>query len=644
MKHYNLLIVAVLAGLSLSSCAQKETIGTPSVQRVVRFTSNLRAYATRATDTNFEAGDEISLFTYSNDAVVDDNVKMSFAKGELLPEHDVYWDENQADSVYMGFFAVYPYRSDWELWSDLAVSSVNADQSTRELYAASDLLAASYMAYPDCEMVPLNFTHRLSKFSVHVHAADSVSRVYLSGVYGKFRLMVNNAMDVWTVGEKGDVSMYADGNEGGSLTHWSAIIPPQSMDFKIVVEKMDGRQYAFAPSSGNDVTVLQSAYEYNALVSLDDASEADYYVQVREWTADNDSQFGEYVSDRYHTEGNWYLRADGEYISLFSSNILTNWFGSALLTPDPSVAYDLVYKIASHEYVYGLPEDGVDVTPCDTLSLVQGGKPFGINETSECMLSVDPYSNSLCVTTYDEKVYLTTSTGQKYEMTRIGTLRYTVDFDYWGEEFYFTGSSGWILASAGGVFYQGVWQLNRNNPYFIALTGSGKYRMAIALDSLKLKIERLGDYSPAVYSALLGDWSYTKGDGTVFDISVKSSGYNFAVTIGGMELYASYDNALSRMVIPFQKVRDWYWSDYSANVQDWLCAGVGEGQPSMGYEGEDLMYCTVSENGSSIEVTPAPKDNPTNSYYMIALLTDGPYAGNYAVYWEKMPLPQVWSK
>lgn len=644
MKHYNLLIVAVLAGLSLSSCAQKETIGTPSVQRVVRFTSNLRAYATRATDTNFEAGDEISLFTYSNDAVVDDNVKMSFAKGELLPEHDIYWDENQADSVYMGFFAVYPYRSDWELWSDLAVSSVNADQSTRELYAASDLLAASYMAYPDCEMVPLNFTHRLSKFSVHVHAADSVSRVYLSGVYGKFRLMVNNAMDVWTVGEKGDVSMYADGNEGGSLTHWSAIIPPQSMDFKIVVEKMDGRQYAFAPSSGNDVSNLQPSYWYNTDISFRNASTADYYVQVRDWTADNEVQFGEYVSDRYHTEGAWYLRTNGSDMSYMNGNGLTDWFANLVFAPEPSATYELVYRIASHEYVYGLPEDGAAVTPCDTLSLVEGGKPFRINASADCIVSINPYDNALRLAVYDEKVYLATSDAVRYEMDRTQVGIYTFDFDYWGENFYFTGSSGWILASTGIRYYPALWQLYTSGRYYCSIESSGKYRISLNVNNLHLKIESLGEYVPTAYAALLGDWTYTKDDGTVFDISIKSSGYGFDMTMGDRNFYAKYDNALSRMVIPFQKVRDWYWSDYSANVQDWLCAGVGEGQPSMGYEGEDLMYCTVSENGSSIEVTPAPKDNPTNSYYMIALLTDGPYAGNYTVYWEKMPLPQVWSK
>lgn len=642
MKHYNLLIVAALVGLSLSSCAQKESVDTTPVQRSIRFTSNLSAYATRATDTDFEAGDEVSLFTYSDDTVVEDNVKMTFSDGELVPEHDIYWDEKQADSVCTNFYAIYPYREDWELWADLAVSSVNADQSTRELYAASDLLAASYMTYPDCETVPLNFTHRLSKFSVNVHVADSISRVYLSGVYGKFRLRVNNAMEVWTVGEKGDVSMYADGEGDDMWTRWSAIIPPQSMDFKVVVEKMDGRQYAFAPSSKNDVANLQPAYWYSADVYCNHASEADYYVQVRDWTADNDAQFGEYVSDRYHTEGNWYLRTGGEDIGLFGGNILTNWFGSTLITPDPSATYDLVYRIASHEYVYGLPEEGAVVTPCDTLSLVEGGKPFRINETSECMLSVDPYSNSLRVATYDENVYLAIRGGERHEMTRIGTLRYTVDFDYWGEEFCFTGSSGWVLASSGGILYHGVWQLYRNNAVFFTLTVPGKYRMTVDLGSLRLKIEYMGTYTPEAYNAMLGDWSYTKDDGSAYDISIKSSAYDFIVSIAGHEFHASYDNARSRMVIPFQKVGDWYWETYSGNAENWLCAGLSDGQLTLGGDGEDLMYCTVSEDGSSINVAPAFSN--IVSYYMLALLVDGPYAGRYGYYFDDMTLPQVWSK
>lgn len=644
MKHYNLLIVAALAGLSLSSCAQKEAIGTDPVRRAIRFTSNLSAYATKATDTNFEAGDEVSLFAHTNGYLFSDNVKMTFVGNELVPEHDVCWSENQPDSVCTAFFAVYPYREDWELMADLAVFSVNADQSTRERYAASDLLAASYIAYPDCETVPLNFTHRLCKFSVYISDADSVSRVYLSDVYGKSRLVVNHAMPVRAVGEKGDISMYAV--EGGaSETPWSAIIPPQEMDFKVVVELKDGKQYAFAPSSWNDVTVLQSAYEYNTWVSLDDASEADYYVQVRDWTADNDSQFGEYVSDRYHTEGLWYLRTNGSDMSYMEKdNGLTDWFTNYVFTPDPSATYDLVYRIASHEYVYGLPEEGAVVIPCDTLSLVEGGKPFRINANADCIVSFNPYDNTLRTAVYDEKIYLVSfSDAVRYEMSRTEAGIYTVDFDYWGENFYFTGSSGWTLGSVGYMYYPGVWQLYTSGRYFCRIESSGKYRISLNVNNLRLKIESLGEYVPAAYTALLGDWTYAKDDGTVFDISIKSSGYGFGVTMDGRDFYANYDNARSRMVIPFQKVREWYWSDYSANVQDWLCAGVGEGNASLGYEGEDLMYCTVSEDGSSIEVTPAPKDNPTNFYCLVASLRDGPYAGYYAEYW-KMPLPQVWSK
>lgn len=643
MKHYNLLIVAALVGLSLSSCAWKESIDTASMRRFIRFTSNLNAYATRATDTDFEAGDEVSLFARTDGDLVSDNVKMTFVGNELVPEHDVCWGENQPDSVCAEFFAVYPYREDWEMAADLAVFSVNADQSTRELYAASDLLAASYLAYPDCETVPLNFTHRLCKFSVYVHDADSVSRVYLSGVYGKSRLMVSHAMPVRAVGEKGDINMYAAGG-GDSKTPWSAIIPPQEMDFKVVVELKNGKQYAFAPSSGNDVTVLQSAYEYNTSVSLDYASEADYYVQVRDWTADNDSQFGEYVSDRYHTEGAWYLRTNGSDMSYMNDNGLTNWFANLVFAPDPSAMYELVYRIASHEYVYGLPEEGAAVTPCDTLSLVEGGKPFRINANADCIVSIDPYSNALRLAVYDEKVYLATSGAVGYEMCRTGTGLYTIDFGYWGEDFYFTGSSGWTLASIGIGFYPAVWQLYTSGRYYCSIESSGKYRISLNVNNLRLKIESLAEYVPAAYAALLGDWTYTKDDGTVFDISIKSSGYGFDMTMGNRDFYAKYDNARSRMVIPFQKVREWYWSDYSANVQDWLCAGVGEGQASLGYEGEDLMYCTVSEDGSSIEVTPVPKDNPTNSYYLIALFMDGTYAGYCSTYWDKMPLPQVWSK
>ena len=102
MKQYKKLFIAALAVMALGSCSVKED-ASPETGRIIRFTTNLGGYVVKATDTEFETGDEVSLFV--GDPIAAYNVKMTCRGGELVPEQTIAWPEGTESGVMTAFVA-----------------------------------------------------------------------------------------------------------------------------------------------------------------------------------------------------------------------------------------------------------------------------------------------------------------------------------------------------------------------------------------------------------------------------------------------------------------------------------------------------------------------------------------------------------
>lgn len=82
MKKLSTLSSGILASLVLlASCEQNNTGVTPAADGSISFYSSINAAASRATDTDFEDGDEISVSAYSGESLYGSNVKYSYASG-----------------------------------------------------------------------------------------------------------------------------------------------------------------------------------------------------------------------------------------------------------------------------------------------------------------------------------------------------------------------------------------------------------------------------------------------------------------------------------------------------------------------------------------------------------------------------------
>jgi hypothetical protein len=139
--------------------------------------------STRATLTEFEAGDVMSLYAveYSGDEVADiqsagnylNNEALTFNGSEWLSERTLYWSENPCD-----FYAFYPYRANGPMSNVLfeVATNQNSAESEEALsgYEASDLMwaKAERVARED-GAVQLSFKHMMSRLVVNIERGPS---------------------------------------------------------------------------------------------------------------------------------------------------------------------------------------------------------------------------------------------------------------------------------------------------------------------------------------------------------------------------------------------------------------------------------------------------------------------------------------
>ena len=657
MKHYRIFVLAALAAAA-ASCSVKED--SLSSSKAIRFTTNLGAYATKATDTNFEQGDAVSLFA---EAPINElNVKMTFNGDNLVPEKAIFWPESLNADQHVSFLAVYPYMADWEDRSDLNVFSVNADQRTHELYTASDLLGASYMAYPDCETVPLNFTHRLSRIQCTVYDSkdDNVADIYLAGVFGKVRLNLWSDMGVYAVGEKGTVRMgkVAPRWEGEVL--YTAIVPPQEMDFKVHVITESGKQYTFSRGRYSDVVYMQSGNSYQLSLNLNEAQPvSEFSVSVSEWTADNDVQFGVVIPDEYQNEGGWYFASTSA-----DEDVLTyipyveygrNYFEGGIEAGD-NTPYRIRYQNARRVKYYGIGRS--EIVP-GTYALVEDGEPFVYNGNVPLTLRYDLYNKVLTVTE-DSDVWSVIGSFDDWagdqDMTRVSHGVYTIDLDYWNEEFKFRCNHSWEVNIGNYDDEVLAHQENEDLRYLTAPDGQnfrisapGIYRLTLDVVRQRLHVSYVGEANSGGIEEFVGNWSYALSDTENIPISIVQQETNLAIYFDGSEYFvAEYNRSDKSFNVMFQLLRSWTYGTYGL-ISDYFWGLVKDAEgntiDSMYGEGDTVLFYGSLSDGN-LNISPGLYNgNYFSTFRIIGLLTEGDFAGNYVnYYYGDMPLPQVWTR
>lgn len=230
---------------------------------IVAFLPSLSAM-TRASDTQFDAGDQIGVFAMrasegdqktviankgSNYA---DNVVYTYNAGKFTNEKGI---EIPGDAK-LFYTAVYPYTADA---ANSFSFEVKKDQAPSGAYTASDLCSAS-TGPTDAKEVNLKFDHRLSKVVINLTGdgwTSSNVSVIVKNVMTKANVNLND-MTFVGIGEKADIACASNGT-----LSYKFILPPQIIEQgeKFITVTMNGVDYSYGAESKLEFTSGKS-YEY----------------------------------------------------------------------------------------------------------------------------------------------------------------------------------------------------------------------------------------------------------------------------------------------------------------------------------------------------------------------------------------------
>lgn len=244
MKRYiKFLTIALAAGALISSCDLSEKASDVAGGKAIRFTATIGQYQVKATDTSFEEGDAIGLF--STQPVEADNARLTIVGGELNPDTPILWGEYQQTDKAVNFYAYYPYQ---EQATPRFTFTVAEDQSVEANYKAADLMLASTTAAPIDDAVVLNFAHHMSRviFVVDNRTDAKVVEVSVDGVAlaADVNIEVPEAM---VVKDGEPASVKAAPVVRGETEGWAVILPAQACAPVVTVKMDDGKEYQVAP-------------------------------------------------------------------------------------------------------------------------------------------------------------------------------------------------------------------------------------------------------------------------------------------------------------------------------------------------------------------------------------------------------------
>ena len=174
-------VISAIAALLCVSCSRTEQPKTPAGANTVKIAPTMSDFS-KATDTDFEVGDEISISAYRGEIEWFSNAKYTLTETGWQPETPIQWYEGADDATFVG---IYPYSA-VDFIDEKGIVTVNSDQSTHELLTKSDLMRGSAVTGIGKE-VKIAFTHALSKIRINIYnqSTSDIQEVVVGNVFGQ---------------------------------------------------------------------------------------------------------------------------------------------------------------------------------------------------------------------------------------------------------------------------------------------------------------------------------------------------------------------------------------------------------------------------------------------------------------------------
>ncbi len=285
MKIKSLLSLAA-AGLFMAAACEKAPAEqpVPSDKLAIKLNASLYQF-TKATDTAFEEGDEISVNIFNPECYLY-NAHFTYTGGQLTSAVPYEWYEDT--DIEATVTAMYPASKTMEGFTATQSFMVNADQSAKTGYAASDLLLATAKAYPSEEAVNLPFKHALSKIVVNVdnQLKEEIADVWFTDVLGEVTFSTADHSDLAAIGSTGTIKAYKSGENT-----WQLIVAPQTASPKLALTTASGKQYTFVLSE--EVTFTSGKVSTATVTVSPESIYTSFTPEISDWVADNDLNFSQ---------------------------------------------------------------------------------------------------------------------------------------------------------------------------------------------------------------------------------------------------------------------------------------------------------------------------------------------------------------
>ena len=280
------LLYAAAAGLFMTVACQDGPVDKPVPAEKLPIKLNASLYQfTKATDTAFEEGDQISVNIFNPECYLY-NAHFTYTGGQLTSATPYEWyDDTDVEATVT---AMSPASETLEGFAATQSFMVNADQSTKAGYAASDLLLASTKAYPSEEAVNLPFKHALSKIVVNVdnQLKESIADVWFTDVLGGVTFSTADHSDLTATGTAGTIKAYKSGENT-----WQLIVAPQTASPKLALTTVSGKQYTFVLSE--EVTFTTGKVSTATVSVSPESIYTAFTPEISDWVADNDLNFSQ---------------------------------------------------------------------------------------------------------------------------------------------------------------------------------------------------------------------------------------------------------------------------------------------------------------------------------------------------------------
>lgn len=282
-----LIISSLLAVFLLSACTQQEeTPPNSDWEGTVCFTSHIGAAASRATASQFEEEDSVSIFAFTDDSgfasqSYDANKKYIYRTDRFMPSNKSHAISYPESASSLAFHAIYPYCA------TAAASftfNVKEDQQAERNYTLSDLMTASTVSTTE-ETPSLQFAHRLANIEINLSFAEVPA--------GAINVSIQNVtttasvdMIIGSFKGTGEQTKQVKAATNGTNSY-KAILPPQAIQAgtALVVISAEGRDpYIWKTPK---TTEWKSGIRYAYTLTIDKEGEVTFTSTINPWEEDS---------------------------------------------------------------------------------------------------------------------------------------------------------------------------------------------------------------------------------------------------------------------------------------------------------------------------------------------------------------------